>query len=100
MSDGWERTERGWRKVYGAEREPSRARSDLACPRIASDTMEPTEHIDGKHYTSKAKFREVTKAHGYVEVGNDAARFKQPGQKKPDAKARRAAVERAITQHT
>lgn len=37
---------------------------------FSSDEMEPTRHpIDGKYYTSKAKFREVTKAHGYEEVG-------------------------------
>jgi hypothetical protein len=34
------------------------------------DEMEPTKHpIDGKYYTSKAKFRTVTRAHGYDEVG-------------------------------
>lgn len=34
------------------------------------DEMPPTKHpIDGKYYTSQAKFREVTKAHGFEEVG-------------------------------
>ncbi len=34
------------------------------------DEMEPTKHpLTGEYYTSKAKFREVTKAHGYEEVG-------------------------------
>lgn len=45
-------------------------------PREAShlyinDEMPPTLHpVDGKYYTSKAKFREVTKAHGFQEVGD------------------------------
>lgn len=34
------------------------------------DEMPPTKHpIDGRYYTSKAKFRAVTKAHGREEVG-------------------------------
>lgn len=36
------------------------------------DEMKPTKHpLDGKYYTSAAKFRAVTKAHGHEEVGND-----------------------------
>lgn len=39
---------------------------------VISDSMEMTRHMaDGKYYSSKAKFRQVTKAHGCVEVGND-----------------------------
>ena len=35
------------------------------------DEMKATQHpVDGKYYTSQAKFREVTKSHGYEEVGN------------------------------
>lgn len=34
------------------------------------DEMQAVKHpIDGKYYTSKAKFRAVTRAHGYEEVG-------------------------------
>lgn len=37
------------------------------------DSMNPTKHpIDGKIYDSKSKFREVTRAHGCIEVGNDS----------------------------
>lgn len=36
------------------------------------DEMKPTKHpLDGKYYTSAAKFRAVTKAHGREEVGNE-----------------------------
>lgn len=45
-------------------------------PMFISDTMEPTEHVDGRHYTSKSQFRAVTKANGFVEVGNDPQRMK------------------------
>lgn len=35
------------------------------------DEMEPTKHpINGKQYTSKKKFRDETRAHGCIEVGN------------------------------
>ena len=48
----------------------------IPVPMFILDTMDPTEHIDGRHYTSKAEFRAVTKAHGMVEVGNDPARLR------------------------
>lgn len=39
--------------------------------RFNSDTMEPTRHmINSKIYTSKKKFRNETKAHGCIEVGD------------------------------
>lgn len=42
---------------------------------VISDEMAPTRHMaDGKHYTSKAKFREATKAAGCVEIGNEPVR--------------------------
>lgn len=97
MDDGWIETERGWRKVY-TPRLSSSARSDLACPMVIGDTMPETEHIDGKHYTSKSAYRAVTKANGYVEVGNDPARLKRPERPKADPKARREAVQKAVAQ--
>lgn len=37
---------------------------------VIDDTMEPLEHpCDGKFYTSKREFLEVTRAHGCEEVG-------------------------------
>lgn len=39
---------------------------------VISDSMEPTFHMAAcKHFTSKKKFRNETKAYGCVEVGND-----------------------------
>lgn len=51
-------------------------RQQKAAPQFISDEMEPTLHpCDGQYYTSKAKFREVTRAHGKVEVGNEYNAF-------------------------
>lgn len=65
---------------------------------VITDTMEPTRHMaDGKLYTSKHKFRAATKAHGCIEVGNDAAA--QPRARKyiaPDRRQRREDIKRAI----
>lgn len=72
----------------------------LACPMISTDTMDPVEHVDGKFYTSKSAYRAVTKAHGYVEVGNDPARHRREPPPKPDRKAIKEAVAKAIAQHT
>lgn len=50
---------------------------------VISDEMPPTRHMcDGHHYTSKAKFRAATKAHGCIEVGNETATLLKP---KPDS---------------
>lgn len=39
---------------------------------VISDEMAPTRHMaDGKHYTSKKKFRDATRAAGCVEYGNE-----------------------------
>ena len=39
---------------------------------VIRDTIDETWHpSDGKYYTSKSKFRQVTKAHGGIEVGNE-----------------------------
>ena len=46
---------------------------------VISDEMAPTKHMaDGRHYTSKAKFRRATKDAGCVEVGNDPAIYGRP----------------------
>ena len=47
------------------------ARSDLPCPNIISDTMPPTEQVDGRYYTSKSQFRAVGRSLGLTEVGNE-----------------------------
>lgn len=65
---------------------------------VISDEMPPTRHMcDGKHYTSKAKFRETTKAFGCVEVGNETATLLKP--RKPielDRGERRNDIRRAM----
>jgi hypothetical protein len=41
-------------------------------PFIIRDTMAGAQHpATGEYFDSKSRFREVTKAHGLVEVGND-----------------------------
>lgn len=71
-------------------------RSDeLPVPMFISDTMEPTEHVDGKFYTSKSKFRSITKARNCTEMGNDPARFRVNPKPKPDRAAIKDAVQRA-----
>jgi len=97
MSDGWEETPTGWRKSYSPPPDPV-ARSDLACPSVIGDTMPETQHVDGKHYTSKSAYRAITKANGYVEVGNDPARLRRPEKPQADPVARRAAVSKAVAQ--
>lgn len=44
---------------------------------IMTDEMPETLHpCDGRHYTSKTRFREVTKANGCVEVGGDPSIYR------------------------
>jgi hypothetical protein len=46
---------------------------------VISDEMPETRHMaDGKYYTSKAKFREATRAAGCVEVGNETSTLLKP----------------------
>ena len=97
--DGWFRNERGnLCKRYGPEPTPGPV-SSFPCPRVIGDTMEPTQHVDGRHYTSKSQYRAVTKAHGMIEVGNDPARFRPNKPPKPDRKAIKEAVQRAFAIH-
>lgn len=52
-------------------REVPVARSALPVPHVISDTMPPTEQVDGRFYTSKRAFRAVGRALGLTEVGNE-----------------------------
>ena len=98
MTDGWFINERGnLCKRYGPPAGPV-ARGDFPTPMVSSDTMDPIEHVDGRSYTSKSQYRAVTKAHGYVEVGNDPARLRRPEPPKPDRQARVDAVKKAVAQ--
>lgn len=56
--------------AFVTQSEPPK-RGDLPLPYVISDTMEPTEQVDGKFYTSKREFRAVGKALGLTEVGNE-----------------------------
>jgi hypothetical protein len=58
--------------------------------------MPPIEHVDGKTYESKSAFRAVTKARGYVEIGNDAARLRPGDKPQRDSRATDAAIHKAI----
>jgi hypothetical protein len=72
------------------------ARSRLPLPYVISDTMEPTEQVDGKFYTSKQQFRAVGKALGLVEVGNDKARFHVKQQRTSDSRVETEKRARAV----
>jgi hypothetical protein len=44
-----------------------------------SDDIPPTKHpVDGKYYTSKARFREITRSYGYEEIGDAYERGYNP----------------------
>jgi hypothetical protein len=88
-----------WR-VFRMRAEP--ARSELSCPNVISDEMPAVEQVDGRYYTSKAKFRAVGRAHGLTEVGNDPARFRKKWRSTDQQStkiARRRALEKAIAEH-
>jgi hypothetical protein len=73
------------------------ARSNLPLPYVISDTMEPTEQVDGKFYTSKRAFRATGRALGLVEVGTEKLKpkFKNVGSRAA-GEARRASIKRAV----
>ena len=72
-------------------------RGDLPLPYVISDTMDPTEQVDGKFYTSKRRFREVGKSLGLTEVGNE--KIPPKGRASADRsvkEARRKAIHQSI----
>lgn len=76
------------------------ARSDLPLPYIISDTMEPTEQVDGRFYTSKREFRSVGRALGLTEVGNEKFKPKQRASSDRAVKqARRQSIRKAIEKY-
>jgi hypothetical protein len=97
----WEKIGEGrWRWVSGVER-PTPARSDLAFPMVISDEMPETEQVDGRFYTSKAKFRAVGRALGLTEVGTEKLKPRQrynPYSRENKAK-RMATLQKAITEY-
>ena len=72
-------------------------RSELPLPNIISDSMPPTEQVDGNFYTSKRAFRAVGRALGLVEVGTEKLRPKPKGAgSRASGEARRASIKRAV----
>ncbi len=65
------------------------AASNLGRPYVISDTMEPTEQVDGKFYTSKAAFRAVGRALGLVEIGTEKIKPKQRASARREEKEKR-----------
>lgn len=67
-------------------------------PNIISDCMPELRHMaDGKYYSSKAKFREITKAHDCVEVGTETDYMLKPRKRiVPDRYKRRDDIKKAI----
>lgn len=65
---------------------------------VISDEMAETRHMaDGKHYTSKAKFRQATRDAGCVEVGTETTTLLKPRPKiNLDSGRRRDDIRRAI----
>ena len=59
--------------VTGMEYLPPRARSDVACPMLIRDQMDPIKSmVDGKLYDSKSHLRRHYKSERVIELGNDA----------------------------
>lgn len=93
---------KGWHELdnwpHNCMPERNWARSELAGPMIISDSMEPTQHpCNGKMYTSKARFRAETRAHGCVEVGNDVKTTPKPKERPKKAEVR-ASIDKAFSQ--
>ncbi len=80
------------RQVYRRIPEEIKTRSHLPTPFVVSDVMDLTEHLDGKFYDSKSRYRKVTKEHGCIEVGNDPARLRPKQKPKPDRQGIRDAI--------
>lgn len=84
------------RSVFRKEETHQPKRSQLSCPMIAQDTMEPVQSmLDGKMYDSKSKLRSTYRAAGMVEVGNDPARLRPRKRSKPDRAAIKTSIEKA-----
>jgi hypothetical protein len=76
------------------------ARSALPRPYVISDTMEPTEQVDGRFYTSKSAFRAVGRQLGLIEVGNEKFKPKVRVSARPETKrARRATLKTALERY-
>ena len=78
------------------------ARSKHPVPYVISDTMPPTEQVDGRFYTSKRQFRAVGRALGLVEVGTEKLTSKPKGVSHADKsqqEGRKQALRKAVEQY-
>ena len=76
------------------------ARSRLPCPGVISDTMEPTEQVDGKHYTSKAAFRAAGRALGLTEIGTEKIGPRQrASERRTEKQGRRKSLKLALDKY-
>jgi hypothetical protein len=76
------------------------ARSTLPMPYVISDEIPPTEHVDGRFYTSKKKYRDLTRAEGLTEIGNEKLKPHVRMTDRPETKkARRAALKTALEKY-
>jgi hypothetical protein len=73
----------------------SPARSDLPCPHVVTDTMDPVEQVDGRFYTSKRAFRAVGRANGLTEVGDQ----KLPPKRYTPRPGRQEAIKEAVERY-
>jgi len=86
-----------WQFVYQL---PPPKRSGLPRPYVISDTMPPTEQVDGIFYESKAAFRAKGKALGLIEVGNEKLAPKRRSTDTRQVKeARRKEIKKAIEKY-
>ena len=71
---------------------------EIRAPHVISDIMAPTRHMaDGNVYDSKRKFREVTKAHGCIEIGDQKGFGQKPREPiKLDKRERVEAIQKAM----
>ena len=100
ICEGWHDLDRPWPDNCLPERNWTRA--DYACPAVITDSMPPVQsQLDGKMYDSKSALRRTYRQAGVIEVGNDPQRFKKTVREraKPDRKAIKNAVDRAIARY-
>jgi hypothetical protein len=83
------------------DRHEKRRAKNMPLPFVISDTMEPTEQVDGKFYTSKRAFRAVGRAHGLVEVGTEKLTPKttRASSEKGAKEARRRSIQKALARY-
>ena len=75
------------------------ARSEHPLPYVISDSMPPTEQVDGVFYESKRRFRQVGRELGLIEVGNEKfAPRTRPSASKEHEAARLQSVKKAMEQ--